>query len=236
MIKFVGSVGLALALTFSCANAAITTEDQAQIEKIIDDYVSNHPEVILRAMKKFENDQNQRNQESINQLIDSYRSSNTLPMLGDKQSKHFIIEFYDYNCGYCKTMEPLFHKANKEDDTQIIYVNIPILGEASKQLSEYGQAIYLVDKDKYFQFHDYLMSRPTRNFDREAIKVLCKDLKIDFEAVEKMLKSELPQKQIRKSIEDSMNLNITGTPYLIIDGKEVRGAIRNYEQLKSMLN
>lgn len=236
MNKFVVGVALWATLVFPCANAEISSEDQSQIEQIIDDYVSNHPEVILRAMKKFENDQNKRNQEAINQLIEEYRSSKTLPMLGDAKAKHFIIEFYDYNCGYCKTMEPLFHKANKEKDTQIIYVNIPILGEASKQLSEFGQAIYMVDKEKYFKFHDYLMSRSTRNFDREAIKVLCNDLKIDFQEVEKMLKSELPQKQIRNSIEDSMNLNITGTPYLLIDGKEIRGAIRNYEQLESMLN
>ena len=86
----VGLVTTSNAVTFD-------SEQKAQIESIIDEYVSNHPEVILRAMKKLEMDEKKNLEENMLKIASKVRKSDSVPSLGKRNAKHYIIEFYDYN-------------------------------------------------------------------------------------------------------------------------------------------
>ncbi len=113
------SVGLV-----ATSNAAtFDSEQMAKIESIIDEYVSNHPEVILRAMKKLEMDEKKNLEENMLNIASKVRKSDSIPHLGKRNAKHYIIEFYDYNCGYCKVLEPMFERALKDYDVQISFEN-----------------------------------------------------------------------------------------------------------------
>lgn len=218
----------------SCA-ATFDVDEKAQIESIIDDYVSNHPEVILRAMKKLEQDEKKDLEENMLKIASVVRKSDSIPSLGNKNAKHYIIEFYDYNCGYCKVLEPMFKSALKDYDIQIFFVNIPVIKENSKQLALLGQAVYNLDKKKYFLLHEKFMTPGSISSDEQSVRKYLDEIGIKFDDFKKELMSGRPQKQISSNIEDSMELKIAGTPYLIIDGKEVRGALTSYEALQELL-
>ncbi|MGN0902054.1 MAG: thioredoxin domain-containing protein [Succinivibrio sp.] len=233
---------IALALSLGLATQVASGDNfdknsRQEIESIVDEYVSNHPEVIVRALKKLEQNEQRIHEENISNISSQIRNDNSVPSKGNAKAKHYIIEFFDFGCGYCKVMEPFFDRAAKEFDLQIAYVNIPVIKEASKQLAIYGQAIYNLNQDAYFKFHSHFMKPGTHATDLEAIKLLVKDeLKLDFEDVVNELKSMEPQKQIGRYLNYSMQLKVAGTPYLIIDGKEIRGAITDYETLKDLLS
>ena len=213
----------------------IDVKTKAKIESIIDEYVSTHPEIIIRAMQKLEHDEQAVQANNVKNAGIALRNDSTLPQINTSRAKHYIVEFFDFNCGYCKVLEPMLERALKEFDLQIIYVNIPIIKEESSQSAVFSQAVYNIDKKAYFKFHKYFMTPGYRSADTDTLKKLCKEYNVDFNKVVTELKSKRPHERITKSITQSTNLKISGTPYLIIDGKELRGAFRDYEQLKALL-
>ena len=234
MKKLLKTIITATLLASSASYAApIDADTKKEIEAIIDDYVSNHPEIIINAMKKLERDEQLKTQQAFLDIIKDYRASDRHPFLGKKNSKHYIIEFFDFNCGYCKVMEPFFEKALKEYDLQIIYVNIPVIRAESAQLAYLGQALYDTDPNMYFKFHKHFMTPGNKKADEETVKALFRNIGADYDAVVKKISSS--KNTIDENIKDSFKLKISGTPYLIIDGQEIRGAITSYDQLKSVL-
>lgn len=213
----------------------IDAKTKAKIESIIDEYVSTHPEIIIRAMQKLEHDEQAVQANNVKNAGIALRNDSTLPQINTSRAKHYIVEFFDFNCGYCKVLEPMLEKALKEFDLQIIYVNIPIIKEESSQAAIFTQAVYNIDKNAYFKFHKYFMTPGYRSSDTDTLKKLCKEYNVDFDKVLAELKSKRPHERITKSIAQSSKLKISGTPYLIIDGKELRGAFRDYSQLKALL-
>ena len=216
-------------------NAQAQELTKAEVESIIDEYVSTHPEIIVKALKKLEEQETQKALDHRKQLVEQFRHDRSIPSLGSPKAKHYIIEFYDYNCGYCKVMEPLFEKAINDFDVQIVYVNIPVVKEESKQLAIIGQAVFNLAPHKYFKFHQHFMQLGLVDTSLKAVQDLVKSLDIKWDDVVTQMKNMQPQKQIGRYIDESMKLKIAGTPYLLIDGEEYRGAITSYDTLTELL-
>ena len=216
-------------------NAQAQELTKAEVESIIDEYVSTHPEIIVKALKKLEEQETQKALDHRKQLVEQFRHDRSIPSLGSPKAKHYIIEFYDYNCGYCKVMEPLFEKAINDFDVQIVYVNIPVVKEESKQLAIIGQAVFNLAPHKYFKCHQHFMQPGLVDTSLKAVQDLVKSLDIKWDDVVTQMKNMQPQKQIGRYIDESMKLKIAGTPYLLIDGEEYRGAITSYDTLTELL-
>ena len=216
-------------------NAQAQELTKAEVESIIDEYVSTHPEIIVKALKKLEEQETQKALDHRKQLVEQFRHDRSIPSLGSPKAKHYIIEFYDYNCGYCKVMEPLFEKAINDFDVQIVYVNIPVVKEESKQLAIIGQAVFNLAPHKYFKFHQHFMQTGLVDTSLKAVQDLVESLDIKWNDVVTQMKNMQPQKQIGRYIDESMKLKIAGTPYLLIDGEEYRGAITSYDTLTELL-
>ncbi len=216
-------------------NAQAQELTKAEVESIIDEYVSTHPEIIVKALKKLEEQETQKALDHRKQLVEQFRHDRSIPSLGSPKAKHYIIEFYDYNCGYCKVMEPLFEKAINDFDVQIVYVNIPVVKEESKQLAIIGQAVFNLAPHKYFKFHQHFMQPGLVDSSLKAVQDLVESLDIKWVDVVTQMKNMQPQKQIGRYIDESMKLKIAGTPYLLIDGEEYRGAITSYDTLTELL-
>ena len=216
-------------------NAQAQELTKAEVESIIDEYVSTHPEIIVKALKKLEEQETQKALDHRKQLVEQFRHDRSIPSLGSPKAKHYIIEFYDYNCGYCKVMEPLFEKAINDFDVQIVYVNIPVVKEESKQLAIIGQAVFNLAPHKYFKFHQHFMQPGLVDTSLNAVQDLVESLDIKWNDVVTQMKNMQPQKQIGRYIDESMKLKIAGTPYLLIDGEEYRGAITSYDTLTELL-
>ena len=79
------------------------------------------------------------------------------------------------------------------------------------------------------------MERYDKNSSLEFIEEQVKKIGADWDEVLAEMKSGRPQQQLNEFIRISQELSVRGTPYLIIDGKEFRGAIQDYEDLKALL-
>ncbi|MGN1282056.1 MAG: thioredoxin domain-containing protein, partial [Succinivibrio sp.] len=173
--------------------------------------------------------------ENVRTVADQILSSDSLPFIGSKDARHYVIEFFDYECGYCKVMEPMFEKAVAEKSLKVYYVNIPVIKQESKQLALIAQAVFNIDPKAFNRIHSTFMQPGHIDVSEESVRELLKKESISWDAVKKELSSGAPQKQITENIQKSMTLNLAGTPYLIIDGQEYRGAITSYDTLMQLI-
>ena len=150
--------------------------------------------------------------------------------LGNKNGKEIIIEFFDYNCGYCKRSFPeIMELVSENKDVKIILKELPVLGESSILASK--ASIASQKQDKYFEFHQELI-----NFSGIIslidIKKISKELGINFEQLQRDMNSEETILLINESYRLADLIGVRGTPAFIINNNLIPGAIGKNEMLR----
>src|SRR5690606_6041281 len=103
-------------------------------------------------------------EKGISEKIAEIENDPATPVAGDAKGSVVIVEFFDYNCGYCKkVVDDLAKVAEEVKDVKIVLKEFPILGAASETASRAGIAAYKLDKGKYFKFHRELMHASARD-------------------------------------------------------------------------
>ena len=123
-------------LTFNSVAAEMSKTEQANIEKIVHQYLVSHPEILiemsnaLRAKQETQQADTDKNllQQHANQIFKQVDD----PVTGNPQGTLTVVEFVDYNCGYCKRSAPLIQELLKKDkEIRYIYKEFPILSDTS---------------------------------------------------------------------------------------------------------
>lgn len=236
--KLSAVLGLALMLCTGAGAAEFNAAQQAEIEKIAADYIAGHPEVLMAALQKLEQMQKDLQSSNVRNLGEYYRSSAGTPHRGSRDAKHYIVEFFDFSCGYCKLMEPLMEKlmADPKFDAQVVYVNLPVISPDSIKSATVGQAIYNLDPEGYFRYHKKLMTDKVALNDLKVLKEIAEDFDLDWDKILEEIRSRRPQDKISEDLVSSRTLGVTGTPYLIVDGREFRGAVKDYDTLTGLFD
>jgi protein-disulfide isomerase len=204
--------------------------NQAQkttLDRLIRDYIMQHPEVIMDSMQAMqereklaqEHLQSQR-VTSLNEAIE--RNPND-PVMGNPDGDVTLVEFFDYQCGYCKQMlDPLLDFARRDGNLRIVLKEMPILGPASMIAARASLAAH--EQGKYKAFHVALM-RSRGRLSEPAIFQIAVEVGLDTEQLQKDMDAPAVMEQIRKSRELGAALAIRGTPAFIIGGKIIPGAM-----------
>lgn len=208
------------------------------VEKVISYWVNQNPEAIIESVTKLQQramaERMKDAQKNItNKKKDLYGSKH--PSHSPKGYDVTIVEFYDYNCGYCKQASKIVEQLIDTDKkVRVIYRDFPILGELSRQISEVSVAASLVDKKKFRKFHNQLMSNRVTSQDA-AIKLAGK-VGINIADLKKTLKSK--KSKISKILQDNVvlgsSIGITGTPAFVIGEELIPGAV-DVETLKEKI-
>ena len=197
-----------------------------KIEKIVRDYLRQHPEVIVDALQEYQHRQDTQKVEQTRQTIaaskDELLNDPTSPVTGNPKGDVAVVEFFDYRCPYCKAVAPDLAKAVAADGkVRLIYKEFPILGPAS--ITAAKAALAAVRQDKYLTFHDRLFAFKG-NLDDAAIYAVASDLGLDVAR----LKADMEKPEIEQIIDRSYKLaeklKIQGTPAFVIGSDLLPGA------------
>ncbi|WP_169545474.1 DsbA family protein [Sneathiella aquimaris] len=134
-----------------------------------------------------------------------------------------IVEFFDYQCGYCKRSYPDLMKTVEEDgNIRLVMKEFPILGDESVLAA---RAVMAAEKQgKYNEFHKVLMeSRGGLSLDK--IMSYAQGLGLNVQQLAKDMGSDTISKSLSQTYELAQALNITGTPAFVIGGQLAPGAI-----------
>ena len=153
-------------------------------------------------------------------------------ILGNPEGTISIVEFFDYQCGYCKKMLRVLLKATKDNpDLRVILKEYPILGPVSFTAAQASLAS--LKQDKYKDFHQSLMLMNGRISERAIFKV-AKEVGLNIEK----LKADMTDPEIFSIINSTRELGqklaIRGTPALVINNEIIPGAI-SLNRLRNLL-
>jgi protein-disulfide isomerase len=205
-------------------------------EKAIHDYLIEHPEVVVEALRAAKAKEDQADEARAKEALISRKAEllhdETSPVGGNPSGDVTIVEFFDYRCHYCKQMQPSIEALLKSDDkVRLVYKEFPILGKVSAFAATV--ALAAEKQGKFDEFHRAMMAA---NEDIDATKVIevARSAGLDLNQIKNDIRAPEIQNVLRKNFDLAKALNINATPGLVIGDDIVSGA-PDYETLKNMV-
>jgi len=209
---------------------AFSTEEKTAINQMIRDYILNNPEILPEAIRILQSRAKKAllEQHYIRLYEDGYSYVG-----GNKNGDVTLIEFLDYNCGYCKRALSIVNKLIKEDgNLRVIYKEYPILSESSYTASKAAMAS--MKQGKYPEFHAALMQN-TGDLTDNRIFELARAVGLDEQILAKDMTSPILERNIQINHSLAKAFEIRGTPGYIIGDIIAPGAVP-YEELVAMID
>ena len=218
------------------AEEPFTAEQKKAIETMVHEYIVSHPEVLVEAAQALESRKMASQEQALDAAITHFRNDKNTPVRGDRKSPHYLIEFFDYNCGYCKVVRPFTKKLQEKYKVAIHYVELPILSPMSMRASAIGLALYKQDPEKYLIYQDELMNPKSRITSEDQLKAAVKKAGADYDKINAIATDDpAVGDTLRKNMEISQQIGLQGTPFFILDGKVIRGAVKDFSVFEDII-
>ena len=197
-------------------------------EKAITAWVNANPETIIKAVDAYYKKQQAARPAAPKvadaAMIKEIMDDKTNTVMGNPKGSFVMIEFFDYNCGYCKMMNKKMAEAiKKSDNIRWILMDTPIFGDKSEVISRY--ALAAGKQGKFAEFHAALETAKDKT--EAGLKEIGKTLKLDVAKLEKDANSDELKAKIAKNKEYTKKLQMGGVPMFIIDGNIQGGAFQD---------
>jgi protein-disulfide isomerase len=236
------TAGLMLTLgTFTSHAQSFSDAQRGEIEKIVREYLIKHPEVLQEAMNELEKkqaaDEAVKNQAAVKDNAEAIFNSPRQVVIGNPQGDVTFVEFFDYNCGYCKrAMDDMFAMMKADPKLKVVLKEFPVLGPGSVEAARVAVAVRMQDKTgkKYVEFHQKLMTGRGQADKARALAV-AKEIGLDMARLEKDLTSDEVKLTLEESLKLAEKLGLNGTPSYVIGSNVVIGAV-GLEKLKESVS
>jgi|TARA_B100000287_G_scaffold406374_1_gene430777 protein-disulfide isomerase len=204
----------------------------------IREFLLNNPEVILESIENYERKRLEESKRKSNEAIiennTKLNDSSNGMFSGNANGKEIIIEFFDYNCSYCKKAhQDLIRISKNFPQVKIIYKNLPILSDQSKKLAEISLIIAKKNNKNFVKFHNFLLGKQGRIDDADVVNFLTK-LGIDYKEIEQEFGGDYVSSEINKDLKLAQQLALQGTPAFIVKNKLIFGYV-GYDELLDQL-
>ncbi|CAN7282258.1 DsbA family protein [Bradyrhizobium sp. LjRoot220] len=210
------------------------------IETIVRDYLIAHPEVLEEAMAELTKRQSaaeaEKHQAGIAKHANAIFNSPRNVTVGNKDGDVTFVEFFDYNCGYCKrAMLDMMELMKGDPKLKVVLKEFPVLSAGSVEAAQVGVAVRMQDPTgkKYLDFHQKLLTGRGAA-DKARAMAVAKEVGLDMSRLDK----DLASPEIRATLEENMKLaeamGMNGTPSYVIGKQVVIGAV-GVETLKEKI-
>ena len=239
-------VSALLAFALCGAPLAVSAESfsdaqRGDIETIVRNYLVAHPEVLEEAMNELTKRQavaeQQKHEASIAQNADTIFNSPRGVVLGNKDGDVTFVEFFDYNCGYCKrAMADMLDLLKNDPKLKVVLKEFPVLSEGSVEAAKVAVAVRMQDPSgkKYLDFHQKLLGG-RGPADKARAMAAAKDAGLDTAKIEKDIASPEVKATIEENFKLAEDMGMNGTPSYVIGSNVVVGAV-GLDALKEKIN
>ncbi len=232
---------LAIAMPQVSKADELTAGQKSEVERILRDYLIAHPEIIQDAMSELDKRQSaadaEKHKATIKQSSQTIFNSPRQVVLGNPDGNVTFVEFFDYNCGYCKrAMDDMLTLLKDDPKLKVVLKEFPVLGPGSVEAAQVAVAVRMQDKTgkKYLEFHQKLLGGRGQADKARALAV-AKDIGLDMARLEKDLASAEVKASLQESFKLAESLGLNGTPSYVIGDNVVVGAV-GLDALKEKIN
>jgi protein-disulfide isomerase len=197
-------------------------------------YLTKNPEILVKMRAELNRRQQEekaaQRQEAISDNANALLRSDKAPFVGNPNGDVTVVEFFDYNCGYCKRAMPDVVKLLENDDkVKVVFKELPLFGDDSADAAK--GALAAAKQNKYFDMHQKLFSDPGRA-NKDKVLGIAKAIGLDVSRLEKDMESEDVQAALDEVQGLAQKLGIRGTPMYLIGDRIIGGAPQDlYDQL-----
>jgi len=204
---------------------------RGDIETIVRNYLLAHPEVLEEAMAELSKRQAAadavKHEASIATNADTIFNSPRGVMIGNKDGDVTFVEFFDYNCGYCKrAMSDMLDLMKTDSKLKVVLKEFPVLGQGSVEAAQVAVAVRMQDPTgkKYLDFHQKLLGGRGQA-DKARALAAAKDVGLDMAKLEKDMASPEAKATIEENFKLAEEMGMNGTPSYVIGKQIVVGAV-----------
>ena len=205
---------LAVAILSFAQIAAAQQQTDQQIKKLALEAILENPEIVMQAVAIIQQREKDRAASGANTVRLQLEQDPNSPNLGNPTGDVTVVEFFDYNCPYCrkagKTVQALMAS---DENVRVIYREWPILGEDSVYAAR--AALAARTQDKYEELHWALMNGEGRATEASILKI-ARDLGLDIAKLQVDMNSPAVEAHIAESSALARSLGFTGTPAFIV--------------------
>jgi protein-disulfide isomerase len=229
LIAAVCAALLIAAMPLSARAQAFSKAQRGDIERIVHDYLVAHPEVLQEAMTELEKRQTAAEAEKHKAAVKAHAkalfSSPDQVTLGNPNGNVTFVEFFDYNCGYCKrAMSDMLTLLKNDSKLKVVLKEFPVLGPGSVEAAKVAVAVRMQAPQKYLEFHQKLLGGRGHADNARALAV-AKEVGLDMARLEKDMKSPEVQTTLQHDFKLAEALGLNGTPSYVIGDNVIVGAI-----------
>ncbi|WJR75153.1 DsbA family protein [Bradyrhizobium sp. NP1] len=224
-------IALALCGTGPASAQSFTDTQRGDIEVIVRNYLIAHPEVLEEAMNELSKRQAAaeaaKHEAAITQNADTIFNSPRGVTLGNKDGDVTFVEFFDYNCGYCKrAMTDMLDLMKSDPKLKVVLKEFPVLSQGSIEAAQVAVAARMQDASgkKYLDFHQKLLGGRGQA-DKARALAAAKDAGFDMARIEKDMASPEAKATIEENFKLAESMGMNGTPSYVIGKQVVVGAI-----------
>ena len=236
LAALMGALVFSSSLTQQVSAKSFDETDKTAIEKIVKEYLLKNPEVIREALIELERRTAEAEKQRQKKLVTENQDLLTDPkysfVAGNKDGDITVVEFFDYNCPYCRqSLTDIMKLIENDKNVRVILKEYPILGQASTTAAL--AALASRKQNKYMEFHTALLSAKGRINDVQITKI-AKSIGLDVDQLKKDMKSADVIESHKKNMEVGQKLGINGTPTFIFNDQVVPQVLP-YEAMKQLI-
>ena len=202
--------------------------DREAIERVVREYLLANPEIIEEAFSTL---QEKRAKEALSAQTRAIEENRGLifdsphqMVLGNPDGAISLVEFFDYNCGYCKrAVSDMTALIDSNPDLRVVMKEFPILSPGSVEAARISVAVKEIAPDRFLEFHEAIFSRPGEANGAKAVEV-AGELGLDTEALEAVANNENAMRNLQEVQNLAGILRISGTPSYVIGSELIPGA------------
>ena len=211
----------------------VPTADRTRIERVVHDYILAHPEILPEAMQKLQDRETADRGRNAALVADANRKAIETPFAsawaGNPAGDVTLVEYFDYNCGYCRATLPTVAALLKRDPkVRIVYREFPILAQSSVDAARMSLAA--AEQGKFAGFHEALYAGGPVTM--QSIAAAARTAGLD--AARAAAFAPRAQAEIAANEAMARQLGLTGTPSWVIGRKVVSSALPLEELQKAV--
>ena len=205
-----------------------TTAPADAFEQRVRNYLLEHPEVLVEALQRYQQQQQidaaGQDRAAIAAHRDALLSDEAAPVGGNPEGDVTLVEFFDYNCPYCRRVAPAVLEAEQKDpQLRVVYKEFPILGPNSDYAARAALAAHRQSQEKYIELHKALMAS-SGVVDEARVLEAATSVGLDLGRLKVDMEDPAIAEAIAGNLALAEALRITGTPGFVIGDIVFRGA------------
>jgi protein-disulfide isomerase len=228
--------------TAQAADPAATTEEavgtfsaseKSEIENIVKAYILANPGVLIESLQTDAANEQKPQTGRLDNIPAGLYDYPLTPFVGPKDAKLVVVQFFDYNCGFCKRVVPDFMRLmGEETDVKFMFKELPILSAESEIAARYALAAN--KQGKYIEFHTAVMEHPGQVSQR-VLDEAAAEVGLDVAKLKRDAEGQDIQDALQKNMDLARSLGVQGTPFFVIGRERIPGAI-GYTRLKDLIS